>query len=153
MIICIISAVLFVVGVTLSILFDKLDDNASLGDDTYEIAFYHMLPISIIGFLGLCSVLFGGLLSKNTTLEQTKLSIELTERIESINSSKKSLEKKIESSTYTILEINDYNNSVREYKTEVAKAHVTLNNPWINWFECCAYKNFDVDAVSYLFVE
>lgn len=152
MIICIISAVLFVVGVTLSILFDKLDDNASFGDDSFKIAFYHMLPLSILGFIGLCCAGFGGL-SKNTTLAQTKLSIELTERVESINSSKKSLEKKIESSTYTVLEINDYNNSVRDYKTEVAKAHVTLNNPWINWFECCAYKNFDVDAVSYLFVE
>ena len=95
---------------------------------------------------------FGGIVT-NSSVAKNDITIKLNERIESINNSRKSLEKKIESSTYTILEVNSYNDSVREYKTEVAQAQKRLDNIWINWLTCSAYNNFDVNAVSYLFVE
>jgi len=105
-----------------------------------------------LGIIGVGVMGVGGLVMNNSLTKDT-ITIELNERIESINNSKKSLENKIESKTYTVLEINDYNNSVREYKTEVAQAQKRLDNIWINWMTCSAYRNFDVDAVSYLFVE
>ena len=45
--------------------------------------------------------------------------------------------------------IQQYNNDVRDFKTEIQQAQYVLSNPWINWFESYVYAEFDSNAVSY----
>lgn len=107
--------------------------------------------ISICGFsLLVCSIFT---IVRNSKVSKEHKTIEIQETIESINETRKTLEYKISSESYTVLEINEYNNNVKEYKTEIKQANLILNNPWINWFENPAYKEFNGNEVSYLYVK
>lgn len=142
MITLILFALLTVIGLGLCLYtYYKVDDVSILGTCLLALGGGIFLGCGIVGII------------KNSSAMNAYKTISLQERIDSINNSKKALENKIESNTYTVLDVSSYNDSVREYKTDVATAQMRLNNPWINIFECSAYKNFDVNAVSYLYVE
>jgi len=140
MITLIMLGVTVVIGIGLIILGHRFDWDVvfGLGILAFLVSFICLIvgiPWAIIG---------------NSHFIAMRTTIELQERIESINSSRKALENKIESNTYTVLEINTYNNEVREYKTEVTSNQLVLNNPWINVFVCYVYNEFDANAVEYL---
>lgn len=81
---------------------------------------------------------------------QNVLRMKIQEQINSIESSRAVLENKIESETYTILEVNSYNESVKEYKIMIQTGQNQYANPWINWLSSPVYNEFSIDAVSYL---
>ena len=91
-------------------------------------------------------------LSVHSNYYKNQVRLECEEQIASIQNTRLALENKIESNTLTILEVNTYNDSVKEFKTKIKKEQLALQNPWANWFVCPVYSEFNPDVVSYLYV-
>ena len=144
MILLIILGVLTLLAIVLFIL-DKLIF------DTYWAWGVSLGGIMLFGavLLGLSGVAIG----KHSNIFNNKVRVECQERIDSLNNSRSFLEKKIESNTITVLEISSYNDSVREFKTELTQKQLELDSYWIGLYTCPAYNEFSPDAVSYLYVE
>lgn len=51
---------------------------------------------------------------------------------------------------YNPIAIQQYNSEVAEFKGKIIAAQLSLNNPWISWFECKEYKNMSAEAVKYV---
>jgi len=54
------------------------------------------------------------------------------------------------SSSITRVEAVEYNEKVKDYKTDIAKSKHRLDNPWINWFVCPVYNEFTGEEVRYI---
>lgn len=143
MILLIIFGTLLVLGIVLGIVWSILYDR-------YD--FDKLLHASIgIGILGGVFFTVLGLISIFTNCQPSadKKRIELTEKINSLNSTREVLIN-CENSDIIRLEITSYNNSVSELKSDISQGKITLSNPWINTFTCYVYNEFDPDMVTYL---
>lgn len=47
-------------------------------------------------------------------------------------------------------DVTEYNNRVYAFKKKYTDKKLELENPWENWFTCCAYADLNIDAVSYI---
>ena len=45
--------------------------------------------------------------------------------------------------------VTEYNNDVSEYKSKLIEAQNNLANPWVNWFTCHEYNNFNAEEIYY----
>lgn len=114
-------------------------------------------------FFGGCSIVTGLTLAvigmvqiiSNCPAVARSTRLELTQRITSLNSTYEILYKeyKENSNSYVFTAIEQYNSDVTRYKVTVETSQMSLKNPWISWFVCHAYKEFSVDAVSYINLE
>ena len=101
--------------------------------------------ISCIGFIACCIFC----LIINASLNCNSIQIEYNQRLEELNSTKQVIET-IQDDYARSVAITQYNTNVREFKEDVLMAQLYLKNPWINWFVCHEYNNFDANAVDYI---
>lgn len=151
MIIFILMIIISLICIPLEIKYWKINKDKAWFRNTESDWLHYIAIISwtVIGFaFTMCSII--AIITHSTLMKDTKR-IELTERINSINNTRKALEQRIETSTYTVLEINNYNETVKSFKVDLQKEQKALNNPWINWMYCPVYNEFSADQVSYLF--
>jgi len=130
-------------AVTLAIMVVKSIKDVYFNDDLFiaPTAF-----IILFGFAGLIC----GLMSmiENSTYKQEELRIEYRATVEQLNSTYEILENNFEP-----IAVHQYNESVKEFKNDIEQAQYRLSNPWIDWFTCCVYNEFDANAVQYYVVK
>ena len=103
-----------------------------------------------LGFgIGLITCSIMCIVANSTTFKENKR-ISLNETIVEIMNTRYVLEHRAETETVTVLEINTYNEKVRNFKNEIKKNQAMLKDPWVNWFVCPVYNEYDPDVVSYL---
>ena len=149
MILLIIFGVLFILGMLFIIL------ELSLPVYNPEIC-KGLLPCGVIfAIIGTIGLLCCGLASlvNQSNFNKIRVRTEYQERITSINNTKSILESQLETNTLTILEISEYNNNVREFKTELKTQQAKTKSPWIGCLCCSVCNEFSVDAVNYLYIE
>jgi len=49
-----------------------------------------------------------------------------------------------------LVEIVEYNETVTEYKNQIARTKENLKSPWCNWFNCSIYNDYTGDEVQYI---
>ena len=143
MILLIIFGIMLILGIVLLIWALDVDS---------EFGFIGSLLLGVPGFIGaiICASLA---INANVNLSKNQMRVIYQERISSIQNTRLALENKIESSTITVLEVSAYNESVREYKTNLANAQLRVQSPWIGLFECPVCNEFSVEAVDYLYLK
>jgi hypothetical protein len=144
MILLIIFGALVVLGVILYFIYLK--------DEWKEGILVGSLASVLVGLFGLMICGCVGIIN-NASARKTTQRIEYQERINSINNTRLALERELETSTLTILEVSAYNDSVREFKTELGREQALYKSLWVGLFCCPVCNEFSVDAVSYLYLE
>lgn len=135
----IISLAVLVVGIVCAIVWYYT------GDDTWGIG---AVPSGLVG--GIFSILCISLvLSVNTPFNKRRTKIELDNRIAEIEADKQ-LILTLKDDYARSVAITNYNNKVKEFKVEVEKAQYDLNNPFVNWFTCPVYNEYDSSMVDYI---
>ena len=130
---------------------------------TLFIASFVLFVLKEYEFFGGCAIVTGlalvviGLVQiiNNCPAVVRSTKLELTQRIASLNNTYEILYKeyKENSNSYVFTAIEQYNDDVTNYKITVETSQMSLKNPWTSWFVCHAYKDFSVDAVSYIILE
>ena len=136
-----------IIGIIVLVVFSYLDHKSSVWVD-YDPGKFVGAGISISA--GILLVIFGCIaIGMNCTSVCARERIAYQEKVESLNH------------TYTILlnaeetwdrytAIQQYNDLVRAFKSDIKQEQELLNNPWISWFHCKAYQEFNINAVSYI---
>ena len=154
MILLIIFGVLLVGGVVFAILgtFEVFKDRDSYYSEFNEVSQVGGAIVGLVGFLGLsiCSII--ALVNNCSNFYKNKVRIEYQERINSIENTRIALENQLSSSTLTVLEISSYNDTVREFKTQLKQEQLLLKDPWVGCLCCPVCNEFSVDVVSYIYV-
>ena len=149
MILMIIFIVLTIIGTVMWVLTKKYDYKLSeVVDTTLTIT-----GATLTVLFGLITII-GGMwcVMANNPMTYENERIAYVEKVDSLNATYSVLITNVDNESYKI-SIQQYNQEIREFKTEIKTNQKWLNNPWTNWFMCKEYKNMDVNAVSYITVE
>lgn len=102
-------------------------------------------------FFALTVILGSGLLIENSSYNCSLARMRYEERVEELNNTYNTLITLNTSDNNLLrLEIVSYNKEVKEFKESIKQAQINLDNPWISWFVCKEYANFNANAVSYI---
>ena len=137
MILIIIFGVLVVAGIICTIIYCREDD---------MIACVAAIFGDIIGGLGLLVLGIVGIVQNNPVMRM-KARQQYEQSVLELNTTYEQLMTYADESTSVA--VVQYNERVREFKTEIIVIKKKLQNPWINLLECCEYANFDENAVKY----
>ena len=100
-----------------------------------------------IGILGLTVVITCNLI-QNTSIAIANKKTEYQMTVSSLNNTYQAYMDR--AANYEAISVVQYNEQVREFKTDIITNQRALNNPWINIFVSNAYKDFDANAVQYI---
>lgn len=140
MLLTILFGIILIVGIIFVILYNTIDNS--------ELNFGVGLLATLLGGVGLFTTVLL-IICVNSTPARLSTRAKLTNTVVELSTTYNILiEKDRTLDVYTA--IDSYNSKVSEYKTEVTIHQEYLKNPWINWFVCAEYNNFNVDAVSYI---
>lgn len=89
------------------------------------------------------------LIAPNTTIGKQMHEIWYQQKVEELQSTYDTLIT-YQDNEIARVSITEYNEEVKEFKVDILTNQQCLNNLWINWFICPAYKNFDANIVSYI---
>ena len=103
---------------------------------------------TFIGVIMLLIVGCGALLN-NTPRAHEEARIAYNAKVEELTSTREAIYHMTDDYAKSV-SITQYNTLVREFKEDIKIGQERLKNPWINWFNNYAYKDFDVDVVSYI---
>ena len=101
-----------------------------------------------IGFI-LWLVVGTGALICNTPMAHESARIQYNTRVEELTNTREAISHITDDYARSV-SITQYNSLVREFKEDIRIAQIRLNNPWINWFNNYAYKDFDANVVDYI---
>lgn len=140
MILTLISIVLIIIGIIGVIIHDNTN-HETLG---FTMGLFGLA----VGSLGaiICSVM---ILTNNTKIKRQSVKVELDNKIAEIQATKQ-LITTIQDDYARSVAITEYNNKVKEYKTQIESIKVYSESLWLNWFWCSEYKNYDSNAVEYI---
>ena len=100
--------------------------------------FASLLSISAIG----CCIAI------NLPQKAREIKIKYDNDVYSLNATYKTLEKADDSwAKYTA--VQQYNEAVKEFRTDIETNKAALNNPFISWFTCHIYAELDPNSVSF----
>ena len=146
MIVTIIGIVLILLAVVCLIVYELLEKRGIWENHTNWV----ILSASS-GIVGLIVLTFavGFILSNNVPIAQEKARIQYNVRVEELASTREAI-LQINDDYARSVSITQYNTLVREFKEDIETTQLNLKNPWINWFNNYAYKDFDANIVSYI---
>lgn len=144
MIVLIICLLALIIGIGFFIYGHHVEDAKTPGTIGFILTVVGAFSTLIFGTICICT---------NCSLNANRVRIEVNDYIDSLNSTRAILEKQIDSSTYTVIDVASYNDQVRTYKTTIRTQQRALSNPWINWWSCYVYSEYSPDAVSYLYID
>lgn len=102
----------------------------------------------VIGFIFLLIVGTGALIT-NTPMAHESARIKYNARVEELTNTREAISHIADDYARSV-SITQYNSLVREFKEEIHMVQIRLNNPWINWLNNYAYKDFDANAIDYI---
>lgn len=99
-----------------------------------------LIAILVASILGICA---------NTKRTKQSLKIYLDSQIAQLNANRSILLAN-EDKQLNLVEIAEYNNTVTEFKNNIATSKLDRENLWLNWFINPVYDEFTGDEVSYI---
>ena len=146
MILIIIFSIMFVIGLPLALVSQKVCYDE---EDSWQ--FHVTAGCALAGciLLVICGVICFGINCEMTTNDYL---ISYEEQVEELKASRDYILKISDDHVKTIA-ATEYNSKVSEFKTNIRRHKMYLANPWINWFIPRAYKEMDANAVDYLRLE
>ena len=140
MILTIISICILLLGVVFAVLYqrDKWND-LLFGLQLFSLVFGTLFTV-------LCGIM---ILSVNNSTSHNNLKIAYEESITDIQNDYNYIQELVDDKAKSVAIIN-YNNKVKEFKTEIKQNKVLVDNPWFNWFNNYAYKDMDENIVDYI---
>ena len=145
MIITIIGIALILFAIVSIILFYYLESISSEDHEGWLVSF------GVSGIIGcgifLTSLIF--ILANNTPMAHESARIQYNAQVEELTNTREAISNIIDDYARSV-SITQYNTLVRKFKEDIEITQIKLNNPWINWFNNYAYKDFDVNVVNYI---
>ena len=146
MIVTIIGIALVLLAVVCLIVYELLEKSESWDN--------HMPWIILSAFSGIVGIIelvvaIGVIISNNVPIAQERARIQYNVRVEELASTREAI-LQINDDYARSVSITQYNTLVREFKEDIETTQLNLKNPWINWFNNYAYKDFDANIVSYI---
>lgn len=147
MLFAILSLILFVIGVVFTIINWK--------------CFARQYPYDDQPFLfvtGIIGCIFGGLLTLicliampiiNCPYNATQVRLGYETIVEELKSDYNYIQNISDDYARSVAAVQ-YNQRVKTFKADIKSKQITLNNIWVNWFECYEYSSFDPNIVDYI---
>lgn len=127
--------------------FDR--QNIKFWNDEYESVGVILLSIStVVLFMVILAASIIGI-CVNTKRTKRNLKIYLDSQIAQLNANKSILLAN-EDKQLNLVEITEYNNTVTEFKNNIATNKLDRENLWLNWYTNPVYDEFTGDEVSYI---
>ncbi len=140
MILTIISICILLLGVVFAVLYQR--------DKWNDLLFGLQLFGLLIGIV-FTAICVGMIATINSSTSHDNLKIAYEESITDIQNDYNYIQDLADDKAKSVAIIN-YNNKVKEFKTEIKQNKLLLDNPWINWFNNYAYRDMDENIVDYI---
>ena len=140
MILTLISVGLIIIGI-IGVIIQNETTHEDLGGVMAVIG----LLLGIAGTIACCITI----LCNNTRIKRQSVKVELDNKIAEIQATKQ-LIITIQDDYARSVAITEYNNKVKEYKTQIDSIKVYSESLWLNWFWCKEYKNYNSNDVEYI---
>ena len=102
----------------------------------------------LIGSIGIiCCVLI--IILNNNSLSKSKAKIWYEETVESLTADYDYINTIQDDKARSVAAV-EYNSKVKGFKTEIITNQISLDNLWLNWMKCYAFKDMDANAVKYI---
>lgn len=112
----------------------------------------------LLDLIGIISILIGSIgiiccilviILNNNSFSKSKAKIWYEETVESLTADYDYINT-IQDDKARSVAVVEYNAKVKGFKTEITTNQISLDNLWINWMNCYAFKDMDANAVKYI---
>ena len=149
MIITIALVLLTATFIITSVVADKTSKKIDFGEKSETLEHVGIACFVLSWFASaIAGAMIGCSIGNNTPQKAREIKIKYDNDVYSLNATYKTLEKADDSwAKYTA--IQQYNESVKEFKTDIETNKAIVNNPFISWFTCYIYAELDPNSVSF----
>lgn len=149
MIITIAIVLLTATLITISVVADKTSKKIEFGEKSETLERVGIACFVLSWFASaIAGAMIGCSIGNNLPQKAREIRIKYDNDVYSLNATYKTLEKADDSwAKYTA--VQQYNEAVKEFKTDIETNKAIVNNPFISWFTCYIYAELDPNSVSF----